>query len=97
MKGRFVLKNKKRFVIFLAIIVFVVGVTVFFSVNGDAKGCEKPEYVKVYVAEGDTLWGIASSYKKPGRDIREFIYELKRINSLKSSELYIGQVIVIPK
>lgn len=81
---------------FLSIIVFVIGITVFLSVNGNASGCKELEYIKVYVADGDTLWSIARSYKKPENEIREFIHELKRINSLKSSELYIGQEIMVP-
>ena len=33
------------------------------------------------VSNGETLWDIAEEHKKDGQDIREYIYELRKINN----------------
>lgn len=59
------------------------------------------EYTTLYVTSGDTLWNIAkdlqsnNSYYK-GRDIREIISNIKDINNLESSNLYVNQELMIP-
>ncbi len=52
--------------------------------------------VTVTVAGGDTLWDICTPYKPARMDIRDFIAKVKYENNLKTSELFIGQELVIP-
>ncbi len=49
----------------------------------------------IYVCEDDTLWSIAEDYKKPNQDIREYIYEIKKINNMENATIYEGQEITI--
>ena len=59
------------------------------------------EYVEIYVAEGDTLWGIAADLQSTNdyyknRDIRDIICDIKNINNMESSNLYVDQELTIP-
>ena len=37
--------------------------------------------------KGDTLWSIAEKYSK-NTDIRQYIYDLKKLNDMEQSSLY---------
>ncbi len=59
------------------------------------------EYKTFFVADGDTLWSIAQDLQKnntyyKGKDIRDIISNIKDINNLESSNLYINQELKIP-
>ncbi|WP_058304359.1 LysM peptidoglycan-binding domain-containing protein [Gorillibacterium timonense] len=47
------------------------------------------------VAPGDSLWSIAKEYSK-GRTIPSYMRELIELNDLASSELQVGQLLVLP-
>ena len=55
----------------------------------------KKEYVDYTVERGETLWSIAA--ERTDGDIREYIYEIKNINNMTSSELKEGQTIKLLK
>jgi len=92
MHGRFVLKNKKRFYIILLLLSFLITTPVFASTVYDSK---EPSYVSVRVREGDNLWNIVSMYSKD-KDIRKYIYEVKKLNKMNDSNIYPGQNILLP-
>ncbi|WP_411342649.1 LysM peptidoglycan-binding domain-containing protein [Paenibacillus sp. WLX1005] len=50
----------------------------------------------VIVSDGDSLWAIASQYKAPDADIRDYIAEIRDENNLATSEIQSGDVLVIP-
>ena len=50
----------------------------------------------VYVVEGDTLWSLIDEHYHTDNDIREAIYQVKKINNMESSDLMPGQVLYIP-
>ena len=50
-------------------------------------------YDNVIVSEGDTIWSIASQIKG---DINKNVYEIKKINNLKNSIIYVGQELQVP-
>lgn len=54
-------------------------------------------YEEYVVEKNDTLWSIASENKKAGQDIREYIYELQKLNNLDYCMIYPGQEIKIIK
>jgi LysM repeat protein len=56
---------------------------------------EAPAVETVTVAHGDTLWSIASSRTGNG-DVRDTIAEIRDLNALRSSELIVGQDLVVP-
>lgn len=92
MKCNYVLKNKKRFYIALLLLSFIITTPVFASTIYESK---EPAYDTVVVKEGDSLWNILSSYSK-NSDIRDYIYEVKKLNKMKDSNIYPGQTILIP-
>jgi len=50
----------------------------------------------VMVAPGETLWEIASRLTPSGDDVRDTMYDIKRLNALSSSALDAGQRIRVP-
>ncbi|WP_135551083.1 LysM peptidoglycan-binding domain-containing protein [Paenibacillus cymbidii] len=48
------------------------------------------------VTSGDTLWTIASDFAPSGTDVRLYIHKLQKRNHLNSSQLQVGQVLVLP-
>lgn len=91
-KKKFVLKNKKRFLVFLACIgiIFMSALSVV-----NAYSYKEITPVNVVVREGDTLWEIAEKYGDGG-DIRKYIYEIKKLNNMKDSEIIAGMVLQVP-
>lgn len=84
--------NKKRFIAFVAIMILVI--TTIFNCYFAKSEISIEDYV---VSKGQTLWSIASEYQKEGQDIRDYIYELRKINNLNDCVIYPGQVIKILK
>ena len=98
-------KNRKRFEMVSQIIagminailvigLFLILVAVVPKKTVEAYAMNYEEYV---VSAGETLWSIASENKKDGQDVREYIYELRRLNELDSCIIYPNQVIKILK
>ncbi|MBP2016812.1 nucleoid-associated protein YgaU [Symbiobacterium terraclitae] len=56
---------------------------------------EPPTGVHHTVAYGDTLWDIAVAHAG-NRDVREVVYQIRRLNGLSSAEIHPGQVLFIP-
>lgn len=54
-----------------------------------AYGYKERKIETITVRSGDTLWDIARKYNKQG-DIREYIYELKKLNNLSDSDIMTG-------
>jgi LysM repeat protein len=57
---------------------------------------EKVNFKNIVVKSGDTIWGIASKYTEPSKDIRKTVREICRINEIKPENIYPGQVIRVP-
>lgn len=98
-------KNRKRFEMVsqiiagminasFIIILFLILVAIMPKKTVEAYAMKYEEYV---VSTGETLWSIASENKKDGQDVREYIYELRKINDLDDCLIYPGQVIRIIK
>lgn len=91
--------NKRKFIkmnfciglLFICIFIFI----------GASNSGSNIEYKTAYISEGDTLWSIAikeaenNSYYY-GKDIRDIIQNLKKINNLYSSDITVGEKIIIP-
>lgn len=92
MKRRYFIKDKKRLFAIVVMLTLIISVTFFAS---RAFGYEVSRYDTVRVAKGDTLWDIAGKYRKNG-DIRQYIYEIKKVNNLQNSVLYEGSELKIP-
>ncbi|MDD4066656.1 MAG: LysM peptidoglycan-binding domain-containing protein [Clostridia bacterium] len=60
------------------------------------------KYIDYTVCHGDTLWSIAKIVKEnninyKNKDIREIIYEIKELNNMEISNIYIGNKLTIPE
>ena len=84
--------NKKRFIISMSLLFSLVIFTCCL-VSSKVFSYTDPEYHKIIVSEGDTLWSIA---QKGGGNIDKTIYQIKKLNALPSSCIYIGQELIIP-
>jgi hypothetical protein len=48
------------------------------------------------VAEGETLWSIATAITEPGKDVRATLSAIKGLNALESSAIRAGDQLLIP-
>lgn len=85
--------NKKRFILAVTILISLV-ITLFSHRSAMQKN---NEIENITVSAGDTLWSISCEYKKAGQDVREYIYELRKLNNLTDCTIYPGQVLKIIK
>ena len=93
--------NIKKFIRGISLIISLILFVILILGNNVSLSHGEPQYKDLYVASGDTLWSIANNelvintYYQD-KDIREVIKELKNINNLNSSALYVGQKLIIP-
>jgi len=50
----------------------------------------------VTVGAGETLWSLAGTAASPGEDLREVVEEIRALNGLVSSDLAVGQELLVP-
>jgi nucleoid-associated protein YgaU len=50
----------------------------------------------VTVGAGETLWSLASAAASPGEDPREVVEQITALNGLASSDLAVGQELILP-
>lgn len=91
---KIIIKNKFKFIRSVTIIVFLL-ITLFST--SIAKTNIEAETISYIVCKGDTLWTIAKEYKADDKDIRQYIYEIKKINNMTNSNIYEGQILRIVK
>ena len=87
------IKNIKRFILSLTIL-FVLISFLCSMICSKVFSYTAPKYNEIIVSEGDTLWSLASCLKG---NINENVYEIKKINNLKDSYIYVGQELLIPE
>ena len=98
---KYYIESKIRFTIFITLMIMIIGLSLNAVLNlskayADGKGTDIKTYYAITVESGDTLWSIAQNYVGSKTDIREFIYEIKTLNDLDSSDIQIGQELLIP-
>lgn len=93
MKRKYSLKNKRRFSVII-VLTLLVAFTLIFSSTAYGENKENEKNI-IEVRGGDTLWSLADSFKGDN-DIREYIYDIKEINKLASSEIKVGMELVMP-
>lgn len=91
--------NKKRFIISNLILFSIIFMLIYMAKGSLSTSIVN--YKDTYIEEGDTLWEIAVNQQKnneyyKNKEIREVINNIKKINNLKTSNLAVGQKIVIP-
>lgn len=88
--------------IILAAITFGAMIQVFASNDREGYGpqaanYEIPEAVIITVIPGDTLWDIATQHAPRGTNLQQYIFDMMKLNDLKTSSLSIGQVLQLPQ
>ena len=84
--------NMPRFIVFLIIVMFLISFCTSLLTK-TVFSASPIEYDKVVVAQGDTIWSIASNL---GGDINRNVYEIKKINNIDNSIIYVGQELLVP-
>ena len=85
-------RNRIKLALAVCIITIALISTVVFAQGSD----EKKDYQPIAVEAGDTLWELADQYY-PGTDKRTAISDIKERNNLKSSEIFVGDVLLVPE
>lgn len=86
------IKSMPRFILFLTILFFAISfLTNMFLYKVFSH--EEQLYKEVVVCKGETLWSIA---KDLDGNVNENIYNIKKLNNLSNSNLYVGQTLMIP-
>lgn len=84
------IKNKFKFIRSTTILILIILGIFCISIAQSKK-----EYIDYYVGEGETLWSIATEHTDG--DIRDYIYTIKNINGMTTSNLQEGQTIKLLK
>jgi len=94
-KMKYRIKNKKRLVLSLTLVMFILMSCFLGTVTGKEQTKEKT-YIEYTVTYGDTLWNIAERHNFSGADVREVIYNIKTANALEGSDIEHGRTLLIP-
>ena len=89
--------NMKRIMTNICIILLFIIVMNFIS--NFTFGTKHIDTKSVTVASNDTLWKIAEEVcnnSSENLNVQNIVLEIKNINNLKSSNIYLGQVLEIP-
>jgi len=76
------------------VLLFVTAVSAADAGASDA--ISEPVTTTHLVVSGDTLWDIALTVAEPGSDVRNVVEDIKRLNSLTTSMIVPGQVLLVP-
>lgn len=95
--------NRKKYRIFkifaMSLMLISMLTLSLFVKNNISVGSRTEKDRTIEVVYGDTLWSIAREEiekQKLKVDIREYIYEIKKLNNLKTSYLLPGKDLVLP-
>ena len=90
-------KLRRERMVFFAVLVTVVAIVLsVMAINGQSHETYEANLLHA-VEYGDTLWSIANTYKGEDVSTGEFVYEIKKINSMKTSEIMPGDLLIIPE
>nr|DAZ10834.1 MAG TPA: LysM domain [Caudoviricetes sp.] len=84
------IKNKFKFIRSTTILILIILGIFCISISQNKK-----EYIDYTVERGETLWSIAADHTDG--DIRDYIYTIKNINGMTTSNLQEGQTIKLLK
>lgn len=97
MTRRYVIINKRRFFTFITLMLLIfIGLATLIVASHKAHSQEEIYFNEYRVGEGDTLWKISNYFSDENIDIRQFIYEIKKLNDMETSAIYEGDIIKIP-
>jgi LysM repeat protein len=68
----------------------------FMHTSASTEQLQPSDELVISVDSGDTLWELAKAYKMNSMDTREAVHYLVKRNNLSSSEIKMGQTLIIP-
>ncbi len=89
-------KNSKGIIKSRLLILIVTLVLIAVPIMVKAQATQESQYTTVVVHSGDTLWAIASEYTNNNKDIRETIYNIKKVNNMDGGMIVPGQELLVP-
>ncbi len=87
--------NKFKFIRSTTILVFLL--LAIFNISIAKSNKEEAEIVDYTISRGETLWSIAEENRAEKEDIRQYIYDIKKLNNMTDSTVYENQTIKIKK
>lgn len=87
------IRNKAKFIRSMAIVIFLL--VALFNISVAKSNTPEAEYIDYTITKGETLWSIAKEYTPNGKDIRQTIYEIEKLNNMSNASIYEGQQIQI--
>ena len=87
--------NKKKFARFICLVVLLVMGITYVAHTSQNDWLDDYTTTTVYVQDGDTLWSIADDYVSDDIDIRDYIYEVRKLNNMDSYDVYAGDIITV--
>lgn len=90
MRGKFVLAVLSLIIVS---IIVVLSVNTGFATRKDSE----VNYFFYTVKSTDTLWSIACEHTPDNKDVRETIYEIKKLNNISENELVPGMRLAVFK
>ena len=87
--------NRRKFIRSTAILIFLL--LALFNISVAKSNKEEAEIIDYTISRGETLWSIAEENKAEKEDIRQYIYDIKKLNNMTDSAVYEGQIIQIKK
>ena len=78
------------------LLIMVMAMIMAFGLGVFAVADDGIDFVTVTVSSGDTLWNLCAQYKPERMDLRDFIEKVKYENNMESSEIFMGQELMIP-
>ena len=95
-----IVKNKKKFIRSILVVIGIM-ISIIFFTAGISYSHKEVEYKQVSVSSGDTLWAIAKVEQEEniyyqGKDIRDIIQDIKKVNNLQTASLKVNQTLEIP-
>ncbi len=88
--------NRKRFFAAVVIFLMVILMSTLFALSSFLGSDTPPADHRIYTVDrGDTLWDIAVKFKGD-KDVRSYLYRIRKLNDLSESDLQIGTKIKLP-
>lgn len=81
--------------IMFIMIIFTVVLSSSLKTNATENANNKKIYTSISIKSGDTLWDIANQYKPEEMSHKDYIKEIKEINSLSSDKIHSGNYLMV--